>query len=389
MEYKVSNVLKKIIFAFVIIAAIMLLLMSQANLKEIWEVIKTSNWQYLLIALGVLVAYFVLNLVGMYILTKYKRIKLKTRDIVLIGGTEPFFNGITPFATGGQPFQAYAMFRKGVPLKDSTSVLVMNFITFMISTNIFAIISLIYYGRYTSQISNLAWIVIMGFTINFLVLVLMFSLALSNRLRGLCSKAIQWLASKKPFQKLLAGRVETFNNYFDGMQAGCKELLSKPLVFIGCILSKLASLVFFYAIPFYVLKAINSPITYNDFIYVILGTSFATTMVVWVPTPGGTGGMELAFHSIFLTIAGMTPALATGGMVLWRLYTYYLLMVVGFIFYILLEIFDGKERKKNQLLKAEGDKQDLNVNEANEATNEELTTSNLKSTTPNSEEARE
>ena len=369
MEYKVSNVLKKIIFAFVIIAAIMLLLMSQANLHEIWEVIKTSNYKYLLIAFGVLAAYFVLNLVGMYILTKYKKIKLKTRDIVLIGGTEPFFNGITPFATGGQPFQAYAMFRKGVALKDSTSILVMNFITFMISTNIFAIISLIYYGRYTSQISNLAWIVIMGFTINFLVLVLMFSLALSKRLRGMCSRAIEWLASKKMFHKLLAGRVETFNNYFDGMQAGCKELLSKPLVFTGCILSKLASLVFFYAIPFYVLKAINAPITYSDFIYVILGTSFATTMVVWVPTPGGTGGMELAFHSIFLTIAGMTPALATGGMVLWRLYTYYLLMIVGFVFYILLEVFDNKERKKAKLLAVDApNNEEIIKEEAIEAT---------------------
>ena len=348
MEYKISSVLKKIIFAFVIIAAIMLILVSMSDIDSIWAVIKTANYKYLLIALGVLVAYFLLNLVGMYILTKYKKIKLKPRDILLIGGTEPFFNGITPFATGGQPFQAYAMYRKGVPLKDSTSMLVMNFITFMISTNIFAIISLIYYAQYTSHINNLAWIVIMGFTINFGVLVLMFSLALSSGLRGLCSRALGWLASKKCLHKLLDGKVETFNSYFDGMQEGCRELLHKPFILIACILSKLASLVFFYAIPFYVLKAITPDgiVEYSNMLYIILGTSFATTMVVWVPTPGGTGGMELAFSSIFITIAGMTPALAQGGMILWRLYTYYLLMLVGFIFYILLESFDNKERKK-------------------------------------------
>ena len=174
----------------------------------------------------------------------------------------------------------------------------------------------------------------------------------------MCSRAIEWLASKKMFHKLLAGRVETFNNYFDGMQAGCKELLSKPLVFTGCILSKLASLVFFYAIPFYVLKSLNAPVDYSNMLYIILGTSFATTMVVWVPTPGGTGGMELAFSSIFITIAGMTAPLAQGGMVLWRLYTYYLLMIVGFIFYLLLEYFDARGRKKAALMLEKGEKVD-------------------------------
>ncbi len=367
MEYKVSSVLKKIIFAFVIIAAIMLILMSMSDIEGIWAVIKTANYKYLLIAFGVLVAYFLLNLVGMYILTVYKKINLRRRDILLIGGTEPFFNGITPFASGGQPFQAYAMYKKGVPLKDSTSMLVMNFITFMISTNIFAIISLIYYGQYTSHINNLAWIVIMGFTINFGVLVLMFSLALSSGLRGLCSRALAWFANKKCLHKLLDGKVEVFNNYFDGMQEGCRELLHKPFILIACILSKLASLVFFYAIPFYVLKAVTPDgiIEYKDMLYTILGTSFATTMVVWVPTPGGTGGMELAFSSIFITIAGMTPAIAQGGMILWRLYTYYLLMLVGFLFYVLLEIIDNRDRKRMEVVFKAQEETELLLNSLN------------------------
>ena len=218
MDYKVKNVFKKLLISFAVIAVIVILLISQSNLKEIGQVIKTANIKYILIAFLALAVYFVLNIVGLWILIRFKKINLKTRDVFLIGGTEAFFNGITPFATGGQPFQAYAMYRKGVPLKDSTSVLVMNFITFMISTNLFAIASLVFYNQYVSHISNLAWIVIMGFAINFLVLVLMFSFALSSKLRALASKAINWLASKKPFRKLLNGKVETFNNYFAFLQ---------------------------------------------------------------------------------------------------------------------------------------------------------------------------
>ena len=349
MDYKVKSVTKKIIFSFVIIAAVLLLLMSQSNLHEIGEVLSKSTPKYILIALLVLAIYFVINVVGLYILVRYRKLKLKTRDLFLISGTEPFFNGITPFATGGQPFQAYAMYRKGVPLDEATSVLVMNFITFMISTNIFAIFSLVFYQSYISQINNLAWIVIMGFTINFGVLVLMFSLALSHKLRNLCSRILTNLSKRKHLHKFLDGKVEVFNNYFDGMQRGCMELLHKPFVFIGVILTKLVSLVFFYSIPYFCLKAVNAPIDETNMLYIILGTSFATTMVVWVPTPGGTGGMELAFNSIFNSIAGITMAITSGAMVLWRLYTYYLLMFVGFIFYLLLEYFDKRSKKEDKL----------------------------------------
>ena len=349
MEYKKSKLIRNAIFAFVIIAAATLILMSQSDLKGIFDVIKTVDYRYLLAAFGVLVAYFILNLVGIYILAKHRKVKIKTRDLFLIGGTEPFFNGITPFATGGQPFQVYALHRKGVSLDDGTAILVMNFITFMISTNIFAIASLVYYEQFVSKIPNFTWIVIMGFVINFSVLVLMFSLALSKKLRNGCCHAIDWLAHKKMFAKMLNGKQEVFNNYFDGMQAGCMELLHKPSVLIGCIGSKLASLVFYYAIPFFVLKAVSAPVTISNLLYIILGTSFAVTMVVWVPTPGGTGGMELAFFSIFLTIEGMNQSLAASSMALWRLYTYYFLMIVGFVFYIILEVLDSKERKARDL----------------------------------------
>ena len=346
MEYKVKSVTKKIIFAFVIIAAILLVMLSQSNLHEIGEVLSHSVPKYILLALLVLAIYFIINVLGLYILVKYRKLNLKGRDVFLISGTEPFFNGITPFATGGQPFQAYAMYRKGVPLDEATSLLVMNFITFMISTNIFAIFSLIFYQQYISHINHLAWIVIMGFTINFLVLVLMFSLALSKRLRRFFTYLLTKLSNVKCLHKFLDGKVEVFNNYFDGMQKGCMELLLKPFVFISVILTKLISLVFFYSIPYFCLKAVNAPIDETNMLYIILGTSFATTMVVWVPTPGGTGGMELAFNSIFMSISGLTMAITSGGMVLWRLYTYYLLMFVGFVFYLLLEFFDKKQKKK-------------------------------------------
>ena len=68
--------------------------------------------------------------------------------------------------------------------------------------------------------------------------------------------------------------------------------------------------------------------------------------MVWVPTPGGTGGIEIAFTMIFTTFAGVTSSIASAGMVIWRGITYYLLMLISAISYILFEIKVKHDRKK-------------------------------------------
>ena len=65
----------------------------------------------------------------------------------LFGMSEHFFNGITPFATGGQPFQIYALSKKKVDLSTSTGLLMMNFIIHMCASNLFALISLFFPNR--------------------------------------------------------------------------------------------------------------------------------------------------------------------------------------------------------------------------------------------------
>ena len=94
----------------------------------------------------------------------------------------------------------------------------------------------------------------------------------------------------------------------------------------------------YYAITFYILRSFNIGISYKDLFFVICGTSFAITTCVFIPTPGGSGGIEFAFTSIFVFIAsGITKDLGASGMLLWRILTYYGLMLVSFIDYLVLE----------------------------------------------------
>ena len=44
-----------------------------------------------------------------------------------------FFNGITPFATGGQPMQLYYFKKEGVSLTESSNIILQNSILYQIA----------------------------------------------------------------------------------------------------------------------------------------------------------------------------------------------------------------------------------------------------------------
>ncbi len=108
------------------------------------------------------------------------------------------------------------------------------------------------------------------------------------------------------------------------------------------------ALVFYYAIPFYILKALGADFGYRLMPYIILASAFAITTMVWVPTPGGTGGIEFAFTTIFTAslFGGLDQSIGFTGMILWRALTYYLLMILSFIAYIIYEILVKKWKNK-------------------------------------------
>ena len=122
--------------------------------------------------------------------------------------------------------------------------------------------------------------------------------------------------------------------------------MSHKLAFLCSILLRGISLLFYYGAPFFILKAMDIEIGITEIPFIMLASSFAITTMVWVPTPGGMGGIEFAFTTIFATFAGVTQAKALTGMVFWRFLTYYLLMILSFIMYIIYEIIIKKRKKR-------------------------------------------
>ena len=181
---------KKIIRWLILVAAILILIIvlivNLGDIKSIWHMLTNANIGYIFLAVAVMLLYAISYQASLILLTKYRYKKLSIVDAFCISGSEFFFNAITPFSSGGQPFQAYALKRKGMGLSDSTSVLLINFISYQICLNAVGLTFIIlYYNKTFANIGNYIGFLIAGFTINMIILVLLLLLGLSLKRIGI------------------------------------------------------------------------------------------------------------------------------------------------------------------------------------------------------------
>lgn len=337
---KKINIKKVAMYVFYVLVTVCILafVLSLGDVDEMFMMLGSVDMPSIGMAFLMLAIYMATYPLSLVILTRARHVGVNKRTTYNIAMTEHFFNGITPFATGGQPFQVYSFSKAKVKAAESTSLLLMNFMVFMLVTNGFAACALIYFRRLVTDLP-MALVAAFGFIMNFAVLGFTMLIAMNHKVAKLLSKFVDFLAKRRMLSKFLAPRAESMKTYFAQVQEAFSNLLRKKGVFLGALLTKILSMGAYYSTTFFILRALHIDVPPSEFFYTICATSFAITMVVFLPTPGSSGGIEFAFKSIFATIAvSASAATSYSGMLIWRLLTYYIVMLVSLIFYIALEV---------------------------------------------------
>lgn len=339
-----KKIVRNLIFVVAILILLVVLVINLGDIKEIWSVLTNSKIGYIFLAIGAVLLYAFTYQLSLMILTKYRFKEIKFIDLFAISGTEFFFNAITPFSSGGQPFQAYALKRKKMKLADSTSALLINFIAYQVCLNIIAVVFLIiYYNKVYNQIDAFIAFLIVGFTINMLIMVGLILIGTVKPVGKIFLKLFHLITRIKFLRRFESGEA-AFAEYINNMQIAFKEISKKPLLWFLILITKIISFGFYYAIPYIALYAIGVHIKAIDLPYTLALTAFTLTIAIWVPTPGGSGGVEYAFkelYSPFLETYGYdsstSVSMAFAVMMIWRLLTYYFLMFYGFVLYLIFE----------------------------------------------------
>lgn len=319
----------KLNIIILILATVLVLYISlKDNFKEVVEGFKKLNPFWIIIALIFMFGYYFLRALSLHSITSKFNKELSFKEILKTVFITQFFDGITPSSTGGQPYQIYYFNKRGTKISECTTIVIQNFIVYQIALILLGFIAVISnkYLNLFETVGPIKKLILLGFIINVIVMVALFSLAFLKKLNKIILTLGIKILSKIKIIKNKEEKIEKAEEYIEQFHDGTKELLKDKTTFLKTIFFNFAALLLFYTIPAILVFGLGDYKSINIY-YAIIASAYVMLIGSFVPIPGATGGLEYAFTQFFGVFI-IDPTL-TLIMLLWRTTTYYLGVIVG------------------------------------------------------------
>lgn len=325
-----------IFIILLIFVGILLYMLHAEGIDNIKSLLKSADYKWVALGAIALIGMWVTEAITVHLPVKklYPDQKfISSFKITMIG---QLFNNITPFASGGQPMQAYVMYKEGRKPSDSLSILSMKFVITQTTLIIFTILVVLSQFDFFSGIfKDLVWIGIVGIIINILVVIALILSGMNKNFIMKISKPLIKLISKihigkfsfiknpeKTIQKFDAS-VTNYSNQFRKMKE--QKGLITSMALVGLLQS-----IFYYSITFMIYKAFGN--SGHTFLEIITTQAFLMLIMTFFPTPGAglgaEGGFLLLFNSIFQN------GTINMSILFWRIFTFYLPLIAGSLFFV-------------------------------------------------------
>ena len=118
-------------FLILIVITILVLYLSLKNdYIEIINTIKNMNLLLFLLAIIVFILYvFIKSIIMKIVVNNFKK-DYTLKKSFRMGLETNFFHAITPFATGGQPYEIYRLNKDGISIINAANISIQNFIIY-------------------------------------------------------------------------------------------------------------------------------------------------------------------------------------------------------------------------------------------------------------------
>lgn len=241
-----------------------------------------------------------------------------------------YFNCITPLASGGQPMQAYYFVQFGVPLGNALSALLSRFIVYQFVLTIYSAATLAAGFRTEGKIlieGGLMPFVLIGFAINTGVIIFLLGIALWKKgteraVNGIITLLTKMRIIKKPMKQRLyyTREVRKFHENFKYLKKNV------PVIFKAVFFTSL-QLILYLNISYLLYRGFfpNADMLWGR---IITYQAYVNMFSSFMPLPGAMGAAELGYAGFFNKIFGEFTGAAT---LLWRIFTFYLPIIVGII----------------------------------------------------------
>ncbi len=293
--------------------------------KAIWEALCSAKLQYLLLAVWCMVLYWLLESLILHLVSKEVYPQCKFKDSFTTSMIGQYFNCITPFASGGQPIQAYYLVKFGMKLGSALTALLSKFIIYQAVLTVYSIVILIFRLNYVTETSPLMLpLVIIGFIVNTAVIAGLLMLAFFRKPTTKIAHFIVRLLGKIHIIKDVDAKIKYMDDEMEMYYENFQFIKKRPVLLLKMCFFTVIQLTIFFGISYVIYLAFG--LSGWDFLTIISCQAFVSMISAFVPLPGALGAAEGSYVLFYGRIFGSYVSLST---VIWRFLTFYLAIIAG------------------------------------------------------------
>lgn len=319
--------IKKNTIILLLITFLILYFILKDNLHSVIIALKTMDYKFIVLAI---VIFFLSISIKAYVIyrTVNNKKKFTLMESIKHNVIVQFFNGITPFSSGGQPMEIYMLTEHDIPTTSATNIIIQNFIFYQTSLVLYGIIAVGYNSIFHifPKVPILQELILIGFAINVLVAIGLFIITFSKKLTRFFTVLIINILSKFHIIKDKSLATENWRIKLEKFHESAKRLRKRKRLFIGGVLLNFISLTLLYSIPLFIVYALHDYTSIN-LMETLTSSAYVLIMGAFVPIPGASGGIEYGFLQFFGNF--LNKNIISTCLLIWRFITYYLGMIVG------------------------------------------------------------
>jgi len=288
------------------------------------------NWGWVVGAILLVYVVAGFNILQMWAIMRVTTGKGNWRLATEANFLERFWTMMTPFMSGGRPYQVYHLHKSGLSMGKTTSIVVSNFIVgrigFQITNGLVLAFLLFRVGELDGG-NVVTSTIIIGIVYAVLLTTGFILMAFTRFVPDKAAKLSVYLLFKVKIIKNKKRANDAMSETLWTYRVAMRKLRRRPFIFAGTTLLHafgyflhLFKIVFIYA-------AIWGFPDAGTIGLLLLGIALVENTAAFVPLPGGTGGMEIFFLSIFATLFGGAEVVVA--VVLWKIVSYVIHMLNG------------------------------------------------------------
>ncbi len=334
IKKKKSNKLNLIICGIAFFVMIVYLLFVD-KLENVLNALRNINPIFLVVCILFMLGYWLCESATVHVILKALHPRARFWHTWLDTIIGQYFNCITPCASGGQPMQAYYFVQLGVPLGAGLTALLSRFIVYQFVLTAYSVFTLVVgFNQFGGDLSQkgLMPFVLIGFVINTAVIVFLLSIALWKNGTVKAANGIITLLTKMHIVKKPMHWRLYFTREVNKFHENFKFLKKNVWIIVKSCFFTFIQLTLYLSISYVLYRGFG--LEGESLLKIISYQAYVLMISSFIPLPGAMGAAELGYSGFFRDMFGAYTGVST---MLWRIFTFYLPILVGMGFMLTLK----------------------------------------------------